>query len=410
VSDQQRFAIDGRVIDANDPQLQQVLARACPSPTRPRCLCIPCGVEMYVARHRDYVIKRMPDTGHLHYPGCPSFEPEASQSGLGGLVGQAVVEVEPGLVELRVDFAWMRVASRGAARGGPKEVTEVALPRKRMSLRALTHFLFERAGFNRWSPAMEGKRNQGVLHKYLMDAADGVRVKGEALRARLYVPEPFSEQRKAEIAQRRRHKLCVLNPRDGGWPMAVVLGEFKACEASSMGRRIWIRHMPDAPLLISNQLWERAVRAFGSILEARDADTGVGMRIMATALIRARREHTYEVESLSLMLASEHWIPVDGVHELPLVKALVEQRRRFLKPLRYDARDSEAFANVLLADAGPAALPLHLFSPFMNPTERQAKERAVAGARTSTWVWSSDCEMPALPASLDFPCRHRSGQ
>ena len=47
-----------------------------------------------------------------------------------------------------------------------------------MSLHALMHFLFERAGFNRWSPAMEGKRNQGVLHKYLMNAAEDVMVKG----------------------------------------------------------------------------------------------------------------------------------------------------------------------------------------------------------------------------------------
>jgi hypothetical protein len=40
-----------------------------------------------------------------------------------------------------------------------------------MSLRALLHFLYERAGFNRWYPAMEGRRNQGVLHKYLCEAA-----------------------------------------------------------------------------------------------------------------------------------------------------------------------------------------------------------------------------------------------
>ena len=62
-----------------------------------------------------------------------------------------------------------------------------------MSLRALTHFLFERAGFNRWSPVMAGKRSQGVLHKYLLRAAEQVRAKGVALGERLYVPEQFNE-------------------------------------------------------------------------------------------------------------------------------------------------------------------------------------------------------------------------
>ncbi len=76
---------------------------------RPRCLCVPGGVEMYVARHRQFLVKRMPETGSQHHASCPSFEPESQQSGWGGLLGEAVLES------------------------------------------------------NRWSPAMEVKRNQGVI-------------------------------------------------------------------------------------------------------------------------------------------------------------------------------------------------------------------------------------------------------
>jgi two-component system heavy metal sensor histidine kinase CusS len=47
-----------------------------------------------------------------------------------------------------------------------------------MSLRGLTHYLFERTAFNRWSPAMDGKRSQGVLHMYLLGAAEQVKSKG----------------------------------------------------------------------------------------------------------------------------------------------------------------------------------------------------------------------------------------
>ena len=400
VADPQRFAIDGRVVSEGEDQLQDALARAHESPTRPRCLCVAGGVEMYVARHRQFVIKRMPATGHLHHPGCPSFEPEASQSGLGELVGQAVVEIEPGCVELRVDFPLVRMTGRSVQRGEPQVVADVEEPRRRMSLRALTHFLFERAGFNRWSPAMEGKRNQGVLHRYLTEAAEGVLVKGESLSERLYVPEPFVEHRRAEIAARRRLKLSILNPYEGCWPMALVLGEFKGCEDSALGKRIWIRHMPDAPLLVSTRLWARVSRTLAPLFEVRDADTGVGVRLVATALICARREHTYEVESLSLMVATKHWIPVDGVHELALVQALVEQKRRFVKPLRYDARSATAFANALLIDAGPVGIPLHLLSPFMTPMERSAKTRAMAANNASTWVWTTERSLPPFPAPV----------
>jgi uncharacterized protein DUF1173 len=394
----QRFAIKGRVIEADDPQLQDALTHVYDTPERPRCLCVPGGVEMYVARHRQFVVKRMPDSGSAHHPGCPSYEPELQCSGLGELVGEAVLESEPGHVELRVDFPWTRMIGRGVPRGVPQDVSEVEVPGRRMSLRALMHYLFERAGFNRWSPAMAGKRNQGVLRKYLLEAAEEIMVKGVPLSERLYVPEPFSESTKAEAAQRRREKLTVLTPRDGQMPLAVVIGEFKASESTAQGCRVWIRHMPDAPLLIAGRSWARIERAFAPLFEARDADTDHRVRLILAALIRARREHTYEVDAASLMLASEQWIPIEGVHELPLIAALVAQRRRFVKPLRYDARSAAAFANAMLLDAGPASVPLHVVSAFMEPRERAAKESAIAASGQDAWVWWTDHPMPTFTA------------
>lgn len=395
--DSQRFSIMGRVVDANATDLQELLARVYETPERPRCLCVPGGVDMYVARHRVYLVKRMPDTGCRHHPSCPSFEPESHQSGLGELVGEAVLELEPGQIQLRVDFPWVRTTGRSLVRGESHEVTEVESPRRRMSLHALMHFLFERAGFNRWSPAMSGKRSQGVLHKYLMNAADDVIVKGVKLSERLYVPEAFSEASKFEAAQRRRNKLSVLLPHDGQSPLAVIIGEFKASDATALGRRVWIKHMPDAPLLVGTKTWERIERVFAPLFEARDADSGHKVRLVLAALIRARREHTYEIDAASLMLTSEHWIPIEGVHELPLVHALVDQGRRFVKPLRYDAKSAAAFPNALLLDSGPLPLPLHVISTFMPQKDRAEKNRAARIGGASSWLWLSIENMPSFP-------------
>ena len=52
--------------------------------------------------------------------------------------------------------------------------------------------------------------------------------------------------------------------------------------------------MPDAPLLVANKTWQRMLRVFAPLFEARDADNGHKVRLVITALIRARREHTYE--------------------------------------------------------------------------------------------------------------------
>ena len=396
--DTQRLAIKGTVLAVDDPRLQDALAAVYESQERPRCLCVPGGIEMYVARHRQYVVKRMPDTGRQHHPGCSSYEPDPQESGLGELMGEAVLERDSGQIELRVDFPWARTCGRGVARSEPRDVTEVGVAPRRMSLRALTHYLFQRAGFNRWSPAMEGKRSQGVLRKHLQEAAKDLTVKGVALADRLYVPEAFSEATHFEAAQRRRTKLAVLRPDDVQAPLAIVLGEFKSVDSTASGSRVWIKHMPDAPLLVANKTWERMVRVFAPLFEARDADSGHKARLIMTALIRARREHTYELDAASMMLTSAHWIPVEGVHELPLIDALVVAHRRFIKPLRYDARRDVAFPNVLLLDSGPQAVPLHVISPFMSIEERRAREAAISGARSALWSWRTTDPLTALPA------------
>ncbi len=396
--DAQRYSIAGQVYDALDPRLQEALARVREGADRPRCLCVPDGVEMYVARHRQYVVKRMPGTGGRHHPQCPSYEPDAQQSGLGELMGEAIIETLAGSVELRVDFPWVRVLGRGVAPGEPHDPGEINVPRRRMSLRALTHFLFERAGFNRWLPAMAGKRNQGVICKHLLEAAAEMIVKGQPLAQRLHVPEPFSEASKAAAAQRRRDKLAILQPREGQSPLAVVLGEFKTCEATAFGRRVWIKHMPDAPLLIADKTWERARRAYAAYFEVQDADAGYRPRLVLTALIRAKREHVYEVDALSLMLTTEHWIPVNGAHEIELIHALVEQQRRFIKPLRYDAKSTAGFPNALLLDAAAAPVALHVVSAFAEEKERTAKTLAIARCSPPPWTWWTDQPMPTLPA------------
>lgn len=403
----QRFTVAGAELDADDPRLQEALAQAHDSQERPRCMCVPGGVEMYIARHRQFVLKRMPGSGMRHHPGCPSYEPDAEQSGLGELVGDAVLEPAPGSFDLRVNFPWMRVTGRAVPKGEVQEPAEVVVPRRRMSLRALMHFLFERAGLNRWVPAMQGKRNQGVLHKYLMEAAESISVRGMGLAERLYVPEPFSEAGREGAAGRRRAKLSVLQPRDGQSPLAIALGEFKGCDVTALGCRIWIKHAPDAPLLADCKTWARIERTFGHLLEARHADTSLRVRVVIAALIRARREHTYEIESASLMLTNSEWIPLDGVHELDLVAALIAQQRHFLKPLRYDARTAAAFANAVLLDAGSLPLPLHLISAFMSAKERALKEK-LAQSKDGGWVWRNDEPMPSLPP-LEPPKSRPSG-
>src|ERR1700686_3826568 len=115
--DEQRFSIKGRTYTSCDPALQDALARVYDGPERPRCMCQRGGIEMYVAKHRLYVVKRMPESGHQHHATCASYAPEAGQSGLAELIGESIIEHSPESVELRVAFPLARVPGRAFVRG-----------------------------------------------------------------------------------------------------------------------------------------------------------------------------------------------------------------------------------------------------------------------------------------------------
>ena len=148
--DEQTFFIRGNIYGANDEHLQAALAQIYDTPERPRCLCIKGGAAMYVAKHRAFVVKRMPETGSQHHPSCPSYASDSQQSGLGELMGEAVIEHSTEFVELRVDFPLTRVLGRSRPSGEQQSAADVSVPKRRMSLRAVMHFLFEKAGTSKY--------------------------------------------------------------------------------------------------------------------------------------------------------------------------------------------------------------------------------------------------------------------
>ena len=98
--------------------------------------------------------------------------------------------------------------------------------------------LWERAGFNRWYPAMAGRRSQAVIRKFITEAACEIEANGIPLAERLYVPEPFQEDLSEAIRERRRSQLAMLHSPEG------------VEAAATGGQKIWLKHMSDCPLLI----------------------------------------------------------------------------------------------------------------------------------------------------------------
>lgn len=130
-----QYLIDGIRMRPGDAAWQPALESAYTRDLKPLCLCRPDGVPMYIAHYRQYVVKRLPETGDRHHPTCPSYEPPPNQSGLGEVLGEAVIERTPDRVEVRLEFPLTRRIGRLVQPGEPGQVrTEVASHRRRLGL------------------------------------------------------------------------------------------------------------------------------------------------------------------------------------------------------------------------------------------------------------------------------------
>ncbi|MEH0164815.1 DUF1173 family protein [Paucibacter sp. JuS9] len=348
--------IEGMPLAPSSPGFAEAIAQAYSRRRRPRCLCCPDGIEMYVARlGGGYIVKRMPETGCRHAPDCASFEPPTELSGLRHLMGSAIKEdPNTGITTLRLGFSLSKRPGR-AAPSKPNSLASTASSTvTKLSLRGLLHYLWDQAELTRWHPGFEGRRSWGTVRRQLRQAAEQVVTCGESLTTRLYVPEPFHvNQRDAIIERRRDIWTCFGGPSGGHQRLLLLIAEVKEIVPARQGHKAVIKHVPEVGLAMDDSLYRQLAQRFEQELELWSASDSIRMLMIATLTISAAG--LPHIAELSLMTATAQWLPVETMAEQRLVEASVRNQRAFLKLLRYDLRSDARLASLALTDRGTPA-------------------------------------------------------
>ncbi len=354
---------------------------------------------MYVARlNGRHIIKRMPNSGGQHAPACDSFEPPAELSGLGEVMGTAIQEnPEVGQTALKLDFSLTKIAGRAAPTPNGQEADSVRTDGNKLTLRGLLHYLWEEAGFNRWSPGMAGRRSWYVIRRYLLTAADGKVAKGDALGDSLYIPEPFSLEHKAEIEQRRMAHLGKARAMDkGGRRLMMVIGEVKEIAPSRYGYKIVFKHLPDFHFMVNEDLHKRLRKRFDMELALWDAMETT--HLMAIGTFGVGASGVASLEEVALMLVTENWIPFDSTYEKAVIDAMTQSGRRFFKGMRYNLPPSRPLACVVASDTEPLPVAMYVLPPGSNDDYINALTALMEESKLGRWLWrAGEGEMPALP-------------
>jgi hypothetical protein len=391
------YLIAGRRLETGSHEFAEAVARAYERHERPRCLCLASGAPMYIAHLRaGYIVKRMPGSGTQHAPDCPSYEPPPEATGLGQVLGSAIVE-DPasGQTTLRLDFPLSKVANRSTLPPSASlDGDSAASSGSKLSLRGLLHYLWDQAELTRWQPGFTGRRSWATVRRHLLQAAEHKVARGTALQELLYVPEVFSVEERDAIGARRlaqwQHAVAAF-----GRPQHLMLlvGEVKEIVPARYGFKAVVKHVPDQAFTIDEALYRRVGRRFEPALALWGAADDIHMVMIATFGISSAGIPA--IHELCLMPVTRQWLPVENGFERQLVERLVAEGRSFVKGLRYNLGSSSALASATLIDCeGPAPLL------FIVSADRQDGQPglAIGDPLTPTWQWHPFSEgLPPLP-------------
>jgi hypothetical protein len=394
-TDRQAFDVGGvRVVAAATTQAQQVLADAHAHRVRPLCLCAAGGVPMYIARAGDrFIVKRMPDTGMVHAAGCPSYLPPEALSGLGQVLGGAILEqTQTGITALRLGFRMAKADRNGPGPDSSGEGNDsVVADGTRLSMRAVLNYLWQEADLATWSPGMAGKRNWRIVSWYLRQAAQGKFTKGKPLAGRLFIPEPFTADHKADLAARRIAAWAPARANGRRAQFMILIGELKAIAPARFGHKLVIKHLPDAPLMLDEDLHRRMLKRFADELDLWRADEQGHLMVIATFTVG--RTGLASAQELSVAMTDEHWLPYESEADKLLLDTAIAGRRRFTKSLRYNLAASQPMASLVLTDIEtPTAAYL-----LEDADARVAVDELQRDTGTDTWTWVIGEPIPPLP-------------
>lgn len=330
---------------------QELLASCRNSDRRPRCMCIPGGVEMYVGRRgQSHYLSRMPGTGFLHADNCDSVEDNFLFSGANAYVPGAIIEKGDGS---------LCVTANLERRG------RLADPITDVSIDGLLDILIEQADLNRIS-AGAGSRSWLSVRDRLLEASAWVRLGNIPLAETLYVPDRYNrETAAASLAECE----SFLKAHSGH---VLICAPLKELRLTTYSWQIVLKHLPGLRLWAAKEAVEEIEGRWG-IAHFNSPPT---YALCLVAAKPGRREGNYTVTNMACLPTDANYLPCSTKREAEVGAQLIEEGVSLLRPLRFDCDLAQPLADFAIL-AGEIPDPVFVLSPSGND-ELDAAKRSLA--------------------------------
>lgn len=331
---------------------QAILASTHSSDCRPRCMCVPDGVEMYVGRRGHvYYLSRMPSSGFLHAEGCDSVEDSTILSGANAYPPRAIVEYPDGSLCVATNL------DRRDRQDPP--LTEV-------SIDGLLDLMVEQADLNRLA-ASDESRTWATVRERLGEAATLVRLGNTSLTSSLYLPDRYSRERSAEVLAECEGFLKS----EAGH--AIICAPLKEVRTTTYSWQIVLKHLPGLRLWVSKEVAEDLESRWRMPYFSNPPRFAICLLIAKPG----RRVGNYTVTNMACLPTDSNFLPCRSEREASVADELIRAGHPLLRPLRFDSDPSNVLADFAILD-GDSPVPVFVLAPTGDDAMDSAKRSMVS--------------------------------
>lgn len=408
----------------------------------PVCTCTSPGVPMSIASaYGRYIIRRMPNSGHLHRAHCESFSgvPAFAKDIYSQLALSQTKQDAPAKIKLSVPLHTIVAAPPY----DPESEHVGAQPgahgkHPMMTLRGYMHFLWETAGLNVYHPESDHRRSYTKICQRIEDTAEEQLVFGgrQRMSDRVFIPraapfEAYQDNDKArqllqahqaqqialfEDKLEKAKLLCKSNEE----PIILMLGEIYQIHRR-VGKDSSVQGIA-APAFVQlrSSGTHHEIRDYQGILELlakkspgmvadmltpgpniwkdQDAHLWLLLGVQLKTHTGTGKKYLRLVYAGAMPCTDKH-IPVESSFEMRVARLLQHEKRRFEKPLRYE-RDKASRPDFILLDT-KGHIPMEVFG-FSGQAYEARKLQKIEHARRNhipLWTWEPQTqkEIPQFP-------------
>lgn len=324
----------------------------------------------YSSTHDNYWLARWSYSGSEHAPDCRFYSVWADEKQSEIYTSDVVKAVSPGYFRIKLPTGLQKKEATERVAPPHSATSEIVSKRRRqpvMRLLGLLHFMWEQAEINHWHPNFDKRNRDDAWAAWrLKQVAEKISVGKTPLKSVLVVMARPGTQ---EI----KNNWVTVDSAAASGKRLVMITYLKICASEEEGQLNGMLPLGQAAgfpsLDVPADLISRLNRSFAREL----SDWRRGQKVMLIAEtdppVKKFRQRdgkpvpysTCNVIDAALMTVSPRFIPLDSSWEGVIEEKLWQEKRQFVKPLRYDG-EADVFPDLLLKDVpGRDIVPLEVF-------------------------------------------------